>query len=1217
MTDARALPPRLITRWATQAGREPAALSRDRARLDTRGFADLLAEAAHLGGLVGFQEAERLTGGDWRSVLAADPTMVLALLATIDVEGRSEGLQSLIERARAAATTGEAERLLGRLLDGLVRFAVELDEWLAPAAGGEIERHAAQHLIEASIERVLAPQLRALLAEVAAAEAAGLLRDVLPRRHRLRDQWRLALIEAEVVALRDELERVWIDRLLDRTAEVAETFVQELRDIAAHSAAALDSTLGSGNHSPQVAMVMAFARIFRHAQDRLNDVPQEIVRFYQDEVLRDPRRGASPDSLFLTIVPRPHSRPRIEAGTLFAAGKDASDVPIGFAADSTLEVTGARLAQLRLWTQVREHDEGIERVEARLFMPGPDGEVGDAAAGIAAPAPSTAVCPAAVIAAPDLPKGGGTRRITLALSCSALPEAVSAVVLAACVRVSVSTEGGWQELGALEVTPRWHVEAGTIRVAFELAPDKPLLAPCPAGTADAPDEVALRLALDQERVAGAIDPWALLGGVTLSGARLDVAVKDSGDLAVSTSSGPSSAAGAAPFGTPPYPGGWMRIDHPVLTRPLERLLLHYDWAALPPGPDGFAGYYREYEVDLDRRLRHPPLFTNQSFMVTIAAPVPGWDAALLRPLFAPADPAATPPVAEPPPDIFDPDERFAAPPVLPAPAGPLAPSSWFAAAASGAPDEPIPDHVLVTLATPQEGFGDAVYPANVAHAAALLAYMEAPIYRRSLLRRLWARIKALLKKIGALLLKIIKAPAKLLSRLDAVNQGYNSAPPDEPEEEEVLELEVGPDASAIVPNPPFHPMLSAIRLDYALSVADDALALFHARPLEALEAAAGLAGSRLFAPLPDRPTIDCALAGARPGDELSLLVRLGPPRGPDNEIAAAPRCYYRALDGWRELPAEARRADGTEGLSTTGLLRIAFPADAALIPDEQDPDEDKHALWLRMILPAGAAVPPIQAVTPDALSATRMLGEGAPTFAPVAAGTIVGLPGVARVVQPLDSGGGRPAEDAAMQRRRVAERVRHRGRGLLGWDIERLVLAEFPAIHKVRVLAAGDPAAGPPAGDVTVIVVPAQGGADPPDRERPRALPQLRDSIKRYVQAAASPFARVCVVDPVYAAVHVKAKIVVEANCGEALRSALGSFLSPWADPGLDLDDAADEEAVRAAIAAFLLAQPGVAGLDLLEVVVAAAAASPGWRVPVAGVLDLNSIAIERAALPW
>jgi hypothetical protein len=1222
VTDERALPPRLITRWATQAGRAPAALSRERAQLDSRGFADLLAEAAHLAGLVGFQEAERLIGGDWRAVLAADPTIVLALLATIDAEGRAEGLQGLLDRARATATTGEAERLLGRLLDGLVRFAAELDEWLAPAAAGRLgESHEAQRRIEASIERVLAPQLRTLLAEVAAAETAGLLRDVLPRRHRLRDQWRLALIEAEVGALRDELERAWIDRLLDRTAEVAEVFIHEMREIGAYSQAELDSRLEWDGHSPHVALVMAFAQVFRHAQDRLNDVPQKIVRFYQEEVLHDKPVGASPDRLFLTIVPRRHGRLRIEEGSVFAGGKDASGDPIGFTADSSLDVTGARLAQMRLWSPVRGDDGQIERVEARLFEPGPDGEVGDKAAGIAAPAPVTEAIPAAVFAAPALPRGGGRRRIALSLACGELPEKASAEVLAASLRISVSSAAGWCDLDAIGAVPHWRVHGNRIEVAFELAPDAPPLARCPAGTPDAPEEVALRLALHQQRVAGAIDPWALLGGVTLTGARLDVAVKDVGDLTVRTSSGLASAAGAAPFGTPPYPGGWLRIDHPVLEQPLERLLLRFDWAALPPGPDGFAGYYREYALDLDRGLRDEPLFTNLSFMVTMAAPVPGWDATRLLPLFGPADTGAMPPVAVPPPDIFDPDARFGATPPAPAAGGPLAPASWFAAAGAGPPDAPqapLPDHLLLTLATPPEGFGDAIYPANVAYAVAAMARDEAPRRRRWLWRRFWAWIAKLLKKFGALLVKIVKLPAMLLSKLEGINQGYNEAPPAEPDQD-TLELVAGPEASAIMPNPPFHPMLSAIRLDYALSVSGDALALFHAHPLEGLQAAAGLAGARLFAPLAEVPTIDCALAGARPGDRLSLLVQLGPPGGPGATTAAAPDLFsYWTADGWRQLPDSALLEDGTSRLSMTGLLRVAFPADAVPVPDQGDPnDRDKYALWLRIAFPADAAVPPVRAMTPDALSATRLLGENAATFASLPAGTITGFPGVARVWQPLPSAGGRPAEDSASRRGRVAERVRHRGRGLLGWDMERLVLGGFPGIARARALTAGDPADRTPSGDVTLIVVPVPAGADPPDPRRPRALPQLRESIAQQLRSVASAFARIQVVDPVYAEVHVTAQIVVESDCGERLKDALAAFLSPWAEPGLDLDDAAEEEGIRAAIAAFLLAQPGVAGIDLLKVALDDPAGSPGWRVPIAGEIELTTIAVRRAALPW
>lgn len=1207
---------RLITRWATQAGREPAALSRARARLDTRGFADLLAEAAHLAGLVGFQEGERLLGGDWRGVLAADPTMVLALLATIDVESRSEGLQALLERARAC-DADEAKQLLGRLLDGLLRFAAELDEWLAPAAAGAaVEGHAAHRMIEASIENVLGPMLRTLLVEVAAAEEAGLLHNILPHHHRqrLRRRWRLAVLETELAALRHEVERAWVDRLLDQVAQVAEAFVHEMREIGERGAAALGPSLASGRHPAHVALLLAFAEIFRHAQDRLNDVPQRLARFYHEEVLRVAPRGAAPDSLFLTIEPRPGARPHVARGSLVAAGRDESGEAIEFAADTALDATGALLAAARLWTPVRNADGRIARVDAALFAVGPDGAVGEDKNGLAAAGTRVAVAPAAVIAAPELRLAGGTRRIVLTLACAPLPAAIIPALLRESLGVAVSTDEGWIDLKAAGVSVHWYVVADAIALSAVLPPDLPALAPCPAGTPDAPVEAAIRLALRQD-AAATLPLWTLFSGITLAGAGLQIAVRDAGELVVSTPTGLASAVGAAPFGSPPYPGGWLRIDHPVLAaRPLDRVLLRMDWAGLPTGRTGFEGYYREYVVDEDRRLRDPPLFTNLSFTVTMAAPVPGWDAARPLPLFLPADGAAAP-------DIFAPDERFETPPPPPAPDGPLAPASWFAAAASDAPAGPVPDHLFVMLESPAEGFGDAVYPANVAHATTLLAFGEAPVRRRGLLHGMWTWIKALLKelaallkkaleKIGALLVAAVKAPAALIDRVEGFEGGYIEDWYDKADPEP--EADPGPDFSAVLPNPPFRPLISAISLDYALTVTGSGLKLFHARPLETLGAVAGFAGAPLFAPLPGRRAVDFRLAGAKPGERQSILVRLGPSRGQMGERAKAPEYLYLAAAGWRTLPATLL-SDATAGLSVTGILRVVFPADAA-------PAGGEDGLWLRILFAPDAPIPAILAVTPDAFSATRILAGGESEMAPVPAETVTRLPyvaGVVRVAQPLASAGGRPAETHAMLRRRTAERVRHRGRGVAAWDFERLVLSEFPGIARVRVLAAGDPAIATPCGDIKVVVLPAPGGADPPDPDRPRAAPQLRGAILKRLKEVASPFAMLDVVDPAYVSIDVKAEVRVEHDCAERLEAALAAFLSPWAEPGLDLDDHADEEAVRAALAAFLLALPGVAGIDRLDIALDDAAPAAAWRVPVAGVLTLVPIAAERAALPW
>jgi hypothetical protein len=167
------------------------------------------------------------------------------------------------------------------------------------------------------------------------------------------------------------------------------------------------------------------------------------------------------------------------------------------------------------------------------------------------------------------------------------------------------------------------------------------------------------------------------------------------------------------------------------------------------------------------------------------------------------------------------------------------------------------------------------------------------------------------------------------------------------------------------------------------------------------------------------------------------------------------------------------------------------------------------------------------------------------------------------------------------------------------------------------VIAADDPAVEGPGGDVRVIVIPAEGGADPPDPVRPRTSPALRGALARRLAGLTSPFARLHVVDPVYVALDVTAELVVRGDAVDAPRAALAALLSPWADPGLDLDDLAGEEAIRAAIASFLLALPDVVAIERLSARLDDKAPPADWRVPVAGTINIVAIAAERASLPW
>ncbi|TGX54124.1 hypothetical protein E5A73_08360 [Sphingomonas gei] len=1125
---------RLITRWARQAGRAPLAFLSENARLDARGLPELLTDIARSAADIPFHDDAGEVDGNWRRILLADPSFVLALLVTAEIESHAEPVDRVLEEARRGGSPRENEVLLTRLVEACLCFADDLDAWLAPAdLGGVLRGQSIRRLAEEVIERVLGPQLQRLVDHVAAIEEVELSQRF---RHERWDvamrPWRRAMLEGEARGVAEAVERAWADRMLSELADAVEGFVEEMRALGRRAADAFEASLRTGDHSAHPALTIAFARIFGHVRELLNRIPEQWIDYYQHVLLHAVPAEARPDRLLLALVPKPGGRPALPQGTLVPAGKDKGGKPIVFATDTTLAVTGSMLREARLWLP----DATIVRFEA-----GPDGSLGEPGFGIAASVPGDAFAAHAMFATPLLALRGGTRRITLELDLDGKDAATGGRI-----EVSVSTATGWLAVPFADAA----FDAGTLRVDFVLPSDLPELAACLDG-ADAPPSPALRLTLHGGRM-----------DARIRDARLSLAVKDVPDIHVRTPSGPASVTAAAPFGTPPVPGGWLRIDHPALAGPpLDRLVLRLDWAGLPPGDGGFASYYQGYVVDARGALFDWPPFDNSTFTATLTAPVPGWDASHRLPLFAPASLGSAPPVAAAsPPDIFGTD--FEPAPALTPERGPLAPGSWFAAAAMPDVGSKLPDHICVTLGGPIYGFGHSLHAANVQYATEAIARGEAPLPRPGFFRRL--------------LRAILGFPARILRNVEGLER---------------VEADAPPPAIVLLPNPPFQPLLSRIALDYARTIEAQDLTFHHAETFETATALP-LRGAMLFPAPPQGLTLDLCFDGVRARDVLALLVQLA-----GTGVGHRPSWSYRAATGWQPLPPDALLADETHGFAATGVLRIDVPEDMA------------RPFSLRLRFGAADAPPAIVAILPDAVSATRLVDGSETAMAPIPAGTVARLPGLAGVIQPVDSAGGRPPEAPAMLRARTAERTRHRARAASAWDVERLVLSEFPDIAQVRVLGEGDPARETMASEITVIVIPALGAGAWP---RPTAAPQLRAAIADRIAGLASPFARIAVVDPVYVGVDVTACLVLDRFDLEPIQTALIALLTPGAEPSMDLDDAADADHVRAAIARFLRAQPEVRSIQRVDVTLAGP--DTGWRVPIAGEIALTSVAASATA---
>ena len=362
-------------------------------------------------------------------------------------------------------------------------------------------------------------------------------------------------------------------------------------------------------------------------------------------------------------------------------------------------------------------------------------------------------------------------------------------------------------------------------------------------------------------------------------------------------------------------------------------------------------------------------------------------------------------------------------------------------------------------------------------------------------------------------------------------------------------------------DPPYTPMLKSLTVGYtsAMEFLPQAEAkgseLLHVHPFGISRILPEIPPSNLPTFLPRYTAaaeLYIGLADADPPQRLSLLVQLA--EGTSDPDLEPGSLQWQILDGDRWTDLTVRR-DDTAGFLHSGVVELDLPA---VVPGRWLPS---GLLWLRVTIDRDpASVCDCVDVHAQAVMATFHNAGNAPDSdaSTLAAGSLRALvmpdARIARVEQPYSSFGGRPMEPAKDLDRRVSEGLRHKQRGLAGWDYERLVLEEFGSrIHKVKCIGGrGD-------GRVDVIVIPDLRGALPADALAPKAPANLRDDIRQFLQGRAPAAAIVRVRNATFLPVRIRLGVRFrdgqeERYSRQRLNMDLVRFLSPWAyDEGAEI----------------------------------------------------------------
>lgn len=380
-----------------------------------------------------------------------------------------------------------------------------------------------------------------------------------------------------------------------------------------------------------------------------------------------------------------------------------------------------------------------------------------------------------------------------------------------------------------------------------------------------------------------------------------------------------------------------------------------------------------------------------------------------------------------------------------------------------------------------------------------------------------------------------------------------------------------------LPNEPYTPTLESLSLSYSATsgkldlsansadgMLDDRLAFFQIAPFgqrrdhSYLRNQLSFLAAKSVPLLPEYPNegeFYLGFSGIEPGCNLSVLFQIAEGSGEPDLTKPEVKWSVLSDNHWRELAADELLSDGTNGLLTSGVIGFKLPEPAtcrnSLLPS--------GSYWLRAaVAQNSAAICNLIDVQPNAVLA-QFKDQGndperlrLPLAAKSIAKLVVPVAGIKSVSQPYASFGGRMAEDDESFRVRVSERLRHKQRALSPWDVERLVLQQFPEIYKAKCLTHTAPDCCEAPGHLTLLVIPSLQNRNAVDPLRPRADLDTLDRVKTYLEGLTGPTATVHTANPLYQPIKVAFKVQFRQQLDfgfyrQLLNEEIITFLSPWA----------------------------------------------------------------------
>lgn len=307
--------------------------------------------------------------------------------------------------------------------------------------------------------------------------------------------------------------------------------------------------------------------------------------------------------------------------------------------------------------------------------------------------------------------------------------------------------------------------------------------------------------------------------------------------------------------------------------------------------------------------------------------------------------------------------------------------------------------------------------------------------------------------------------------------------------------------------------------------------------------------------------------------------------GPEGWATAETELRWEMKIGDRWTRA-ALMSDSTHGLNNSGIVSLQI-----VDFENQGDNQSKH---LRAVIESGSInTAYIKSVTTNAVSVIWVPSAGAKDLGVnLPPGTISQsekpLSGIAKIAQPMESFDGVPPLVGRSFDQWMAERLHHKGFAITGDDYAKIGLAAVPSLWQLAVVPATKDSSGKTSpGHVWLVAVASRDAPNISDPTVPDVDPTTLNEIGEIVSAVASPFMQCSVTNPPWVRITVDAELEFSAADTAAawiskLQEELIQWLSPWI-PDAKIGPRPPNYWTRQEIAEFIRKRSYVEGISRLE----------------------------------